>query len=315
MRTYVLQRTLHGLPTLIFTSVAIFVLLRIVPGDPAAAMAGPDAAPEAIVAVRHELGLDQPLATQYFAWLEQLARGDLGLSIQARRPVADLLGLALPATLELVMAAMFLAILLGGTLGVLAALHRSRWPDFLISGVNALLIGVPSFWLGLLAIILFTLLLGWLPPGGRTEFGQDPGLALRSLILPATVLGLGHAAVIARFTRASMLEVLGDAYVQTARAKGLRPRRVISRHALPNALIPVVTLVGIQIGHLLGGAVIVETVFAWPGMGRLVVGAIFGRDYPVVQGVVVVVVAMFVLANLCVDLLYGFLDPRVRAAR
>jgi peptide/nickel transport system permease protein len=315
MRHYVLQRILQAVPTLVLTSLAIFILLRLVPGDAAAALAGPDATPEMIGAVRHDLGLDQPAPLQYLAWLHQLAVGDLGHSIQARRPVADLLGLALPATIELVVAAMLLAVPLGGALGVLAAVHRGRWPDVLIGSVNAVLIGVPSFWLGLLAVIFFTLLLGWLPPGGRVDPVQDPGLALQSLILPAVVLGLGHAAVIARFTRTSMLDVLGEVYVQTARAKGLRRTLVIARHALPNALIPVVTVVGIQIGHLLGGAVIVETVFAWPGMGRLVVDAILGRDYPVVQAVVLVLVAGFILSNLCVDLLYGFLDPRVRAAQ
>jgi peptide/nickel transport system permease protein/oligopeptide transport system permease protein len=173
---------------------------------------------------------------------------------------------------------------------------------------------VPIFWLGLLAIIVFSVMLGWLPAGGRIDPAQDPALALQSLVLPAVVLGLGHAAVIARFTRSSLLEVLGEAYVQTARAKGLTRTLVLCRHGLPNALIPVVTIVGIQIGHLLGGAVIVETVFAWPGVGRLVIGAILGRDYPVVQAVVLVLVAGFIVVNLCVDLLLGFLDPRVQVA-
>jgi peptide/nickel transport system permease protein len=315
VRQHVVQRTLQAVPTLLLTSVAIFVLLRLVPGDPAIALAGPDATPEVIEAVRHELGLDRPIPIQYAAWLHQVAVGDLGLSIQARRPVADLLGLALPATVELVVAAMSLAILLGGASGVAAAVHRGRWPDVLIGSASALLIGVPSFWLGLLAIIVFALVLGWLPAGGRVDPAQDPGLALQSLVLPALVLGLGHAAVIARFTRASMLHVLGEVYVQTARAKGLTWTVVISRHALPNALIPVVTIVGIQIGHLVGGAVVVETVFAWPGVGRLVVGAILGRDYPVVEAVILVLVATFILANLGVDLVYGLLDPRTRSAQ
>jgi peptide/nickel transport system permease protein len=310
----VLQRTIQAIPTLVLTSVAIFVLLRLIPGDPAVALAGADATPEVISAVRHDLGLDQPALVQYLAWLHQVAAGDLGLSIQARRPVGDLLALALPASIELVAAAMLVAVVLGGSLGVLAAVHRGHWPDLLICGVNSLLLGVPNFWLGLLAIIFFTLWLGWLPSGGRVEPAQDPGLALQSLVMPATVLGLGHAAVIARFTRAALLEALGEVYIRTARAKGLKGAAVMSRHALPNAILPVVTIVGIQIGHLLGGAVIVETVFAWPGMGRLVVGALLGRDYPVVQAVVLVLVSAFIVTNLCVDLLYGVLDPRVRAA-
>jgi peptide/nickel transport system permease protein len=268
-----------------------------------------------VVAIRHELGLDQPVPIQYLAWLRQLAVGDLGHSIQARRPVADLIGQALPATLELVVFAMLQGVLLGGALGVVAAVHRGRWPDVLIGGASALVIGVPSFWLGLLAIIVFTLLLGWLPAGGRVDFSQDLGAGIRSLALPSLVLGLGHAAVIARFTRSATLEALGELYVQTAHAKGLKPALVVSRHALPNALIPVLTVISIQIGHLLGGAVIVETVFAWPGMGRLVVGAILGRDYAVVQAVELALVGAFILANLCVDLLYGVLDPRVRVAQ
>jgi peptide/nickel transport system permease protein len=223
MRLYVLRRTLQAIPTLVLTSVAIFVLLRLIPGDAALALAGPDAAAEVIGALRHDLGIDQPAPIQYLVWLQKLVGGDLGDSILARCPVADLLGQALPATIELVVAAMLLAVPLGGLLGVLAAVHRGRWPDVLIGSANALLISVPSFWLGLLAIIVFTLALGWLPSSGRVDLRQDPVMALQSLVLPALVLGLGQAALIARFTRTSMLEVLGEVYVQTARAKGVEP--------------------------------------------------------------------------------------------
>src|SRR5712692_3603492 len=305
MSRYVVGRALQAIPTLLLTSVGIFVLLRLVPGDPALALAGPDATPETISAIRLDLGLDQPLPLQYVSWLKHAVTGDLGNSILARRPVTDLVGQALPASIELLLASTLLAVILGGTLGVLAAMHRGRWPDVLLSAASALLIGVPGFWLGLLAIIFFALVLGWLPPSGRVDPLQDPGLALRSLALPALVLGLGQAAVIARFTRAAMLEVLSDPYVLTARSKGLRNRNVVAHHALPNALIPVVTIIGVQMGHLLGGAVVIETVFAWPGMGRLAVNAIAGRDYPVVQAVVLMLVAAFVLLNLAADLLYG----------
>jgi peptide/nickel transport system permease protein len=314
MSHYIFGRILQATPTLLLTSIGIFVLLRLVPGDPALALAGPDATPETISAIRLDLGLDQPLPLQYVSWLRHVVTGDLGNSLLARRPVTDLVGQALPASVELLLASTLVAVTLGGALGVLAAVHRGRWLDVALSGANALLIGVPGFWLGLLAIIFFALILGWLPPGGRVDPLQNPGLGLRSLALPALVLGLGQAAVIARFTRAAMLEVLNDPYVRTARAKGLRNAVVVARHALPNALIPVVTIVGVQMGHLLGGAVVIETVFAWPGMGRMAVNAISGRDYPVVQAVVLMLVAAFVLLNLGADLMYGYLDPRVRTA-
>jgi peptide/nickel transport system permease protein len=314
MSHYIFGRILQATPTLLLTSIGIFVLLRLVPGDPALALAGPDATPETISAIRLDLGLDQPLPLQYVSWLRHVVTGDLGNSLLARRPVTDLVGEALPASVELLLASTLVAVTLGGALGVLAAVHRGRWLDVALSGANALLIGVPGFWLGLLAIIFFALILGWLPPGGRVDPLQNPGLGLRSLALPALVLGLGQAAVIARFTRAAMLEVLNDPYVRTARAKGLRNAVVVARHALPNALIPVVTIVGVQMGHLLGGAVVIETVFAWPGMGRMAVNAISGRDYPVVQAVVLMLVAAFVLLNLGADLMYGYLDPRLRTA-
>jgi ABC-type dipeptide/oligopeptide/nickel transport system permease component len=199
-------------------------------------------------------------------------------------------------------------------MGTLAAVYRGRWPDVLIRTADALLLGVPAFWLGLISIVVFAVVLGWLPPGGRVDPLQDPGLALRSVVLPAVVLGLGQAAVIARFARTALLDVLTETFVRTAEAKGLGMAAVIARHAVPNAVIPLVTIVGVQMGHLLGGAVVVETIFAWPGMGRLAVSAIAGRDYPVVQAVVLLLVATFVVLNLCADLLYGWLDPRVRIA-
>jgi ABC-type dipeptide/oligopeptide/nickel transport system permease component len=310
MNKYVITRLLQAIPTLFLTSVGIFVLLRVLPGDPTLAIAGPEATPETIAAIRQDLALDDPLPAQYLTWLRHVLEGDLGRSLVARRPVVDLLGQALPASLELLLAAMVVAVSVGGLLGCVAAMHRGHVVDVLIGYANAVLIGVPGFWLGLLAILLFALVLGWLPPGGRVEPAQNLSLAARSLVLPALVLGLGHAAVIARFVRAGILEVLSEPYIRTARGKGLRNRDVLAAHVLPNALIPVVTIVGVQIGQLIGGAVIVETVFAWPGMGRLAVNAIGGRDYTVVQAVVLILVAGFVVVNLATDMLYGYFDLR-----
>jgi peptide/nickel transport system permease protein len=315
MATFIFRRIVMAIPTLLLASVGIFFLLRLIPGDPAVTLAGSDASPEALALIRQDLGLDQPIPVQYLAWLKHVATGDLGKSIQARRPVTDLIGLAFPATLELVIAAMAISILLGGTLGTLAALKRGTWVDVVISSVNAMVLGVPNFWMGLVAIMFFALVLGWLPPGGRVDPFQDPIQGLRTLVLPSAVLALGLSAVITRFTRAAMLEVLSEGFIRTAHAKGLAPAVVISRHVLRNALIPVVTVIGVQTGHLLGGAVIIETVFAWPGMGRVVANAVSARDYPVVQGVLLLLVVGFVTINLIVDLAYGFLDPRIRVAK
>jgi len=314
MALFVLQRLLQTVPVLFLTSVAVFAMLRAIPGDPAVTLGGIDATPETLAAIRHDLALDQPLPLQYVTWLEHVLQGDLGRSTTARRPVTDLLGVALPATLQLVVGSMAVGVLLGGGVGILSAVFRGTWIDLAAGVVNALLVGIPTFWLGLLAIIVFALILGWLPPGGRVDLAQNPGLALRTMLLPTAVLGLAQAAIIARFTRAAMLEVLGDAYIRTARAKGLAPATVVLRHAMRNALIPVLTVIGVQTGHLIGGAVVVETVFAWPGMGRLVVGAIAERDYPTVQAVLLVLVCVFVLVNLVTDLLYGYVDPRMRVA-
>jgi peptide/nickel transport system permease protein len=312
MLRYSASRLLQALLVLVATSVVVFLMLRALPGDPAIAMAGVDARPEVIAAIRHDLALDAPLHVQYATWITHAVRGDFGRSISARRPVGDLVQRALPASIQLGLAALCVAIVFGGTLGIVAAVNRGKWPDTLVGGLGALLISVPSFWSGLLAIIVFALTLMWLPPGGRVDPTENVKLAVQSLILPALVLGMAQGAVISRFTRAAMLEVLSESYVRTAHSKGLPGWRVTLRHALPNALIPVVTVIGIQIGHLIGGAVVVETVFSWPGMGRLMVTAISGRDYPVVQGVMLLLVAGFVFVNLVVDLLYGILDPRIR---
>jgi peptide/nickel transport system permease protein len=315
MLTYVGSRLIQMVAVLLVASVGIFALVRLIPGDPAVALAGADAPPEVVQAIREQLALDRPLVVQYGQWLSHVARGDLGQSTSARVPVRDLILLAAPASIQLTVAAMCIAILVGGALGVAAAARHQRWPDVAVGVVTGTFIGIPAFWLGLILLLLFSLTLGWLPSGGWVDVFQDPLEGLRSLLLPAVTLGVIEGAVIARFMRASMLDALQEDHVRTARAKGLAPSAVLRRHGIRNALIPVVTVIGVQAGHLLGGVVVVEMVFSWPGLGRLVVGGIGQRDYAVVQGVLLLFVATYVVINLCVDLLYGYLDPRTRSAR
>ncbi len=312
MSTYVAQRLLQALPVLILASVALFLLLHLVPGDPALLLAGPDATPEVVAAVRKDMGLDQPLPVQYALWMQHALRGDLGKSYISRLPVWQLIQNALPATIELAMAALTIAVLFGLPTGIISAVKRQSLPDWIVTVINGLALGVPNFWLGILLIIFFALIMNWLPPGGRIEFLANPGVAWKSLILPAATLGIPIGAVLSRFTRAAMLEVLHEDYIRTARAKGLPGWGIIMRHAIRNALIPIVTVLGIQFGRLLGGAVIVESVFAWPGIGRMVLQAVLNRDYLLVQGTLLLLVMSFIGINLIVDLLYGVLDPRIR---
>jgi peptide/nickel transport system permease protein len=312
--TYVIRRLLQAVPVLVLASVAVFLLIHLVPGDPALLLAGPDATPEVVVAVRKDMGLDQPLPVQYALWAGHVLRGDLGKSYISRLPVWQLIQNALPATIELTCAAMLIAVLFGLPTGILSAVKRQSFPDWAVTAINGLALGVPNFWLGILLIIMFALILNWLPPGGRIEFLSNPGVAWKSLLLPAVTLGLHIGAALSRFTRAAMLEVLNEDYVRTARAKGVSGWGVIARHALRNALIPIVTVMGIQFGRLLGGAVIVESVFAWPGIGRMILQAVLNRDYLLVQGALLLLVVSFILINLLVDLLYGVLDPRIRLA-
>lgn len=284
----------------------VFLLIHLVPGDPVEAMLGESARPADRQALREALGLDQPLAEQYLRYLGGLVRLDLGQSFQFQRPVADLLAERIPPTLELAGAALALALVLAVPLGVLAARNRGGALDSGAMGFSLLGISIPNFWLGPMLILVFSLWLGWTPVSGR----DGPV----SLILPAITLGTGLAAVLARMVRSSMLEVLGEDYVRTARAKGLSEAAVMWRHALRNAWLPVLTLVGLQLGGLLGGAVITETVFAWPGVGSLLMEAIQSRDYPVVQACVLLVSLAYVLVNTMTDLVYAWVDPRIRLA-
>ena len=309
---YIFSRLLQAVPTVFLASVAIFLLIRLIPCDPALLLAGPDATPQVIAAMRQKMGLDEPLPVQYMIWAGRALRGDLGASMISRYEVWRLLRMRLPATLELTVTAFILTLLIALPLGILAAVKQHSGFDATVGVYTALGLGVPNFWLGILFILLFALALGWLPPQGRVPLFDEPARAWRHLLMPAVTLAATQSAILARFVRASMVEVLYEDHVRTARAKGLRERVVVMRHALRNALIPVVTVIGIQIGRLLGGAVIVESVFAWPGVGRMMLKAIEERDYAVVQGGLLLLVMAFITINLLTDLAYAFIDPRIR---
>jgi peptide/nickel transport system permease protein len=309
---YALRRVVQAVPTLLVTTVAIFLLLHLVPGDPAATLAGADAPPDVVAALRADMGLDRPLPVQYVRWLTRVLRGDLGVSYVSRYAVRDLIAARLPATLELAAAGLLVGALVGVPTGVLAAVRRGRAADYVITSLNALLLSLPNFWAGIALILVFALGLALLPPSGRIPVATDPGRALLFLLLPAVTLGLHITAIFSRFTRTALLEVLGEPYVRTAEAKGLGRAAVVLRHAFRNALIPVITVFGLQAGYLLGGAVVVESVFAWPGLGRLIVESIGNRDYTTVQGALLVFVGAFFLVNLVTDLAYAWIDPRVR---
>lgn len=327
---YLLRRLLQLVPVLLGISVLAFLFLHALPGDPARTMLGPRAPAAQVEALRHELGLDRSLPVQFGDFLVRLAHGDLGRSIRRREPVTSELARTFPATLELATAAMAIALVVGVPLGIAAALKRGTWVDGVCTALSLAGTSIPIFWLGLMLLLVFSSELRWLPFGGRAEVpfpvvtgfytldsllsGNPAAVAdvWAHLALPALTLSSVPLAIVARMTRSSLLETLDQDYVRTAVAKGLTPRQAVLRHAFRNALLPVVTVTGLEFGYLLGGAVLTETVFQWPGLGRLIVEAVFSRDYPVVQGGVLVAAAAFALVNLLVDLLYGFLDPRVR---
>jgi len=304
MITYIARRLLLLVPVLLGVSVASFGLLQLVPGDPAIVLAGQEATEDVLAQIRHEYGLDQPRPIQFVIYLRNALRGDLGISIQSRQPVATLIAQRFPFTLRLAFLAILVSAALGVVAGVVAATHRNSVLDLAALLGSLVGISMPIFWLGLLAMLLFSVRLQWLPAGGSGT--------LAHLVLPAVVLGASSSAVIARMTRASMLEVLRQDYTRTARAKGVDERHVVYRHALKNAMIPILTVFGLEFGYNLGGAVLTETVFSLPGIGRLVVEGIFARDYPVVQGAMLVVATTFVLVNLLTDIAYAALDPRIR---
>jgi peptide/nickel transport system permease protein len=312
VKRYVLRRVAAFAVTLFFVSALVFVVVRVLPGDPAELILGTEGNPETAQRLRRSLGLDQPLAIQYVAWLAGAVRGDLGTSIQYDLPVGRLIVSRLPVTLPLTLLAAGLMIVVAVPLGVYAATRYRRSADYAAMVVSQLGIAVPSFWSGLLLILLFSVHLGWFRSGGFEGWGAGLWPGVKSLLLPALALGLFQAAVLVRATRSAVLEVLREDFVRTARAKGLAERRVIGLHTLRNALIPIITVAGIQLGQLVAGANVLESVFALPGLGRLALGAIGARDLPVVQGVALFVASVIVVINFAVDLAYGVLDPRIR---
>ena len=326
MLAYTVKRVLLLIPTLVGILVIVFGLMQVVPGDPAAILLGEQATAEAIVEVRHELGLDRPLPVQLLSYIGNTLQGDLGDSFFQNEPVTSAVGARLGATIELAVASLLFAIILGLFLGVLAAIKQGSIVDVLSMLFAQLGVSMPVFWLGILLTFWFAVQLDWLPAIGRGEpilsaigaaFSGRPGVLLDSLshlVLPAVALGLNSAAVISRLVRSSMLETLHEDYIRTAYAKGLPPSAVVLSHALRNALLPVVSVIGLRFGVLLGGAVLTEAIFGWPGLGQLAVSAISQRDIPLVQGVVLVFALMFTVVNLVVDLLYGVIDPRIRFA-
>ena len=336
MLRFIVTRAALIIPTFIGVTLLAFAMIRLVPGDPIELLAGE----RGISAERHaklmaEYGFDKPLLVQYAVYVAEVLQGDLGRSISTRQPVLEEFAALFPATVELSFCAMLFAVLLGLPAGIVAALKRGRAPDHLVMGASLTGYSMPIFWWGLLLILFFSVYLRWTPVSGRigiqyffdsvTGFmlidsllsGQEGAFksALRHLILPSIVLGTIPLAVIARMTRSSMLEVLSEDYIRTARAKGLPPWRVISLHALRNALIPVITVIGLQVGALLAGAILTETIFSWPGVGKWLVESIRRRDYPILQGGVLLVATVIILVNLTVDLLYGLINPRIRHAR
>ncbi len=324
MLRYVIRRLLLLVPVVLGITVIVFFLLHLIPGNPALVLLGQDATPADIARLQHNLGLDRPLPVQLARYIANAAQGDLGESIFQQRPVTQIVFGAMPATIELGVSALIIAIAIGVPLGVLAAVRQSSVWDYGSMVIAQLGVSMPVFWLGVLAILVFSVRLGVLPTFGRGaplpralaeavtrgDWGQL-GDSLRHLALPAATLGFGAAALISRMVRASVLEVLNQDYIRTARAKGLRERTVIFRHAMRAALLPVVTIIGLQFGYLLGGAVITETIFAWPGAGRLTITAISQRDFPLVQGSILIFAVLFSLVNLVVDLLYAWLNPQI----
>ena len=304
MLDYLIRRLAGTIPVLLAVTIFVFLFVHMLPGDPARLVAGPDATARDIAAVRADMGLDKPLVVQYLRYLGHTLELNLGRSIKTRQTVAELVGERFMPTMLLTIFAMLWSVIVGVAIGVLSGVRRGRWQDqvSMVAAISGL--SFPGFWLGLLLIDLFAVRLGWLPTGGYGDW--------RSFVLPSFTLGVAVAAVMARFTRSAFVEVTAEDYVRTARAKGVAERIVVWKHTLRNALIPVITLTGLQFGFLLGGAIVVETVFSWPGLGRLLVDSVSYRDYPVIQAEILLFSFEFVLINLIVDLLYGLVNPEIR---
>ena len=312
MRRYIARRLLTMLLLALIISILVFSMIHFLPGDPIDVMFGEARDPVAMAAIRNLYGLDRPLPLQYLTWAGNLVRGSLGLSFRLRLPVADLIADRLPRTLMLAVGGMLVSLTLAFPAGILAARSYNSWADVAISAASLIGLSMPGFWLALLLVIIFAVSLQWLPPTGYVPPWENPGEWLRTMIMPCVTLGVIMAASTTRMLRSGLLEVLRQEYVRVAHSKGLTERRVLLRHALPNALIPTVTVVGIQLAQLLGGAIVIERVFAYPGMGLLLINAISERDYPLIQASILVFALAFVFVNLVTDITYAFIDPRIR---
>ena len=315
MLLFILRRILIAIPTLILVSIFVFALQKLLPGDPILVMAGEDRDPEVIALLREKYHMNEPIVVQYLYWAGDVLRGDLGISLRTNEPVLDLIASKLPVTIQLAVMSMIFAFLIGIPAGILSAVRKGTWVDWLANLVALSGLSIPNFWLGIMLILLVSVNLGWLPASGYESPWVDPWKSLTTMIMPAFVLGTALAATLMRHTRSAMLGVLQADYVRTARAKGLRGRVVILKHAFRNAVLPVVTLSALLFGELLAGAVLTEQIFTIPGFGKLIVDAVFNRDYAVVQGVVLCTAVGFILMNLIADVLYVILNPRLRTAQ
>lgn len=312
MLSYIVRRLILGIPVLIIISAIVFLVTYLIPGDPAMVVLGQGASPDALEAVRHRLGLDQPVLMRYLYWLHDLMQGNLGYSILSRQPVWKLIGHSLPITLYLTLLSMLIAVLISIPLGTISALRRNTWIDLASTTWAFAGVSMPGFWLAMMLLYVFGVRLQWVPLQGYISPLDDLGMSLRTMILPAFTLGVFLSGPLTRYLRSSMLQTLSQDYVQVARAKGLSGQKILWHHVLRNSLIPFITVLGIQFGYLVGGAVVVENVFALPGIGDLAVSAIGNRDFPVIQGVTLVVAFVVVMINLAVDIACALLDPRIR---
>jgi peptide/nickel transport system permease protein len=309
---YTLRRLLQLIPVLFIASFMIWGMIYAVPGGPVSLMVGENATAEQVAAARAQLGLDRPVLVQYGEWLWRALQGDFGQSLYSRRPVLELIGQRLPATLQLAAAAMVVSLVVGVPVAIVSAMYPNSWIDRSLSAWNALALGVPTFWLAILLILLFAVHLRWLPSASaHVPFWENPAGTLRNLALPAVTLGIYVSGILARFLRASLVSELRSDYVRTARAKGLTERQILMGHVLRNALLPFITIVGLSLTNFIGGAVVTEAVFTFPGLARLLITAISQRDYPLIQGCIVVILVIYVLVNLIVDILYAYADPRI----
>lgn len=311
MASFVARRLFSLIPVLLVVSIVVFMIIHLIPGNPAAVMLGSQATPEQLAEMEQKLGLDQPLPVQFGHWLSNVLQGDLGSSLVSDKSVSTLIAERMPATLALTIYALIISLVIALPLGILAAVrHNTGW-DYTAMMVALLGISIPNFWAGLLLIIIFSLHLGWFPSTGYVELTESIWMHMKHLTLPAISLGFIQAGVVTRMTRSSMLEVLQQDFIRTIRAKGGTEKNVIFKHALKNAMIPIITIVGLNFGLLLGGTVVVETIFSIPGIGSLVVQSVFNRDYPVIQGVILLISVIYVMINLIVDLLYAYFDPKI----